>query len=361
MIFTRTPRSPGSLACPFIAGPKIIDPLLFVGRKDELRTLAARMSGVQPVSVNVVGERRIGKSSLLWQFYRTWEQRVDVPARFAVFYADFQEADPPTEDAFFQLLAKLLLARPDLPQDSQLAAALTVSPFTCQDFTAALALLAGRGLLPVFCLDEFEMLLKRKEQFGDRFLDHLRGLMDTSRLMFIVASRKPVVVYVKEQKLTSNAFNNAYLLRLGEFRDEEADELLLLPSPLAPALELEERALARKWGGRHPYLLQLAGRVLFEAKRDGKNHAWVKKEFAAQSEQLKKESLWNRPLSIKAIAQGYRSALGIMADDAERCRKILLTLVLPLLVLTGLAYALLTGKMPPKDVLDWLLKLIIGK
>jgi hypothetical protein len=310
MIFSRTPHP----ACPFIAGPKIEDPLLFVGRRDELRLLADRMSGSQPVSVNVVGERRIGKSSLLWQFYQTWEQRVDAPARFAVFHAHLQKEDPPSEDAFFRLLAKLLLARPALRQDSQLAAALAVSPFTCQDFAAALDLLAGRGLLPVFCLDEFEMLLKRKEQFGDYFLDHLRGLMDASRLMFIVASCKPVHVYVKEQKLTSNAFNNAYLLRLGEFSEEEADELLLLPSPLAPALDPEERKLARKLGGRHPYQLQLAGQALFEARRAGKDTAWAKRQFTEQSERLKQESVWTRPLPVKAIARG-------VVEDAEKWKK----------------------------------------
>lgn len=301
-------------SCPFIAGPKIEDPLLFVGRRDELCSLADRMSGSQPVSVNVVGERRIGKSSLLWQFCRTWEQRAAAPARFAVFHACLQLEDPPSEDAFFRLLTKLLLTRPALRQDSEVQAAFSVSPLTCQDFAAGLDLLAGRGLLPVFCLDEFEMLLKRKEQFGDCFLDHLRGLMEGSRLMFIVASCKPVHVHVKEQKLTSNAFNNAYLLRLGEFSDDEADELLLLPDPAAPALDPEERRLARKWGGRHPYRLQLAGQALFEARRAGKDAAWAKRQFAEQSEQLKKESVWTRPLPVKAIARGA-------VEDAEKWKK----------------------------------------
>ncbi len=208
-------------ACPFVAGPKIDDPRCFVGRREELKFLAARMSGSQPVSVNVTGERRIGKSSLLCQFWRTWEQRVDAPARFAVFYADLQEADPASEDAFFQLLAKTLLTRPALHRDSDINAALSKFPFTRQDFSAALDLLARRSLLPVFCLDEFEMLLKRKEQFGDPFFDHLRGLMNANRLMFIFASREPVDVYAKEQQLTSGFFN------LGHLR--------LLPSLIAEA------------------------------------------------------------------------------------------------------------------------------
>ena len=276
MNLSRTSRP----ACPFVAGPKIDDPRCFVGREEELRTLAARMSGAQPISVNVVGERRIGKSSLLWQFTQTWAQRVDEPARYAVVFVDLQSNDPPTEDAFFQLLAKTLLTRPTLRQDSLLVAMLSVEPFTRIDFAAALDLLSNHGLLPVFCLNEFEMLLKKRpEQFGDSFFDHLRGFMDASRLMLIISSRKPLDVYANEQKLTSAFFNLGQIEILHEFTDEEAEELLFLPSPLAPALNLEERRLARKWGGRHPYLLQLAALKLFDARQTDKDKDWAKQQF----------------------------------------------------------------------------------
>ena len=64
---------------PFMAGPKITDPRLFVGRNEELHTIASRLTGEQPVSVNIVGRRRIGKSSLLYHFFQTYEQRVPEP------------------------------------------------------------------------------------------------------------------------------------------------------------------------------------------------------------------------------------------------------------------------------------------
>ncbi len=50
---------------PFVAAGMIEDPKLFVGRKDELQAIASQMSGVQPTSINLIGEKRIGKSSLL--------------------------------------------------------------------------------------------------------------------------------------------------------------------------------------------------------------------------------------------------------------------------------------------------------
>lgn len=104
MIFSRTPHP----ACPFIAGPKIDNTRCFVGRKDELRRLAGWMSGSQPVSVNVVGGRLSGKSSLLQQFARTYAQRVTEPGRFLVVCICLRLAKPKTEAEFYQTLAVAL-------------------------------------------------------------------------------------------------------------------------------------------------------------------------------------------------------------------------------------------------------------
>ena len=90
----------------------ITTPSRFVGRREELNLLARRMDGAQPTSVNVVGERRIGKSSLLYHFMQTWEQRVDHASRFVVVYLDLQAKTPPTEAAFYKELAWALKQRP---------------------------------------------------------------------------------------------------------------------------------------------------------------------------------------------------------------------------------------------------------
>ncbi|MEL6163932.1 MAG: ATP-binding protein [Cyanobacteria bacterium J06628_3] len=61
---------------PFIAGPTLQNPEKFVGREEELRGIIGRMGGSQPTSLNIVGEHQIGKSSLLYYFFLTWEQLV---------------------------------------------------------------------------------------------------------------------------------------------------------------------------------------------------------------------------------------------------------------------------------------------
>lgn len=269
--------------CPFIAGPKITDPRFFVGRKDELRALTNRMSGVQPISVNVVGDRRIGKSSLLYHFYQTWEQRVANPSNFAVIYLSLQEVNPHSDGIFYKAILHGFNQRPAIQQHRHLATALGQVSITRSEFAQAIKELSSLHILPVICLDEFEMLLKHPQQFDDFFFDHLRGLMDDNALMFTISSLKPLDEYLKKHKLTSSFFNLGHVITLGLLTDEAQNELVLLPASTipqtSPALGMGEQRLAKEWGKNHPYLLQLAALILCEAQQGGHDVSWAKSRF----------------------------------------------------------------------------------
>ncbi|WLE98406.1 MAG: AAA family ATPase [Candidatus Electrothrix communis] len=338
-------------SCPFIAGPMITDPSRFVGRREELSLLARRMDGAQPTSVNVIGERRMGKSSLLYHFFQTWEQRVNNPTRFVVVYLDLQAKTPPSESAFYQALGRALVKQPAIQRVESLRRNLLAPPRSPQDFAALLEQFSDHVLLPVFCLDEFEVLLKNGGQFTDIFFDRLRGFMNASQLMFILSSRRPLDVYAGEHDLTSAFFNLGHVVALGEFSEDEAEELVGLPVDGEPALDPEERQLALDWGGRHPYLLQMAGTVLFEAWQLGKKTSWAKKQFEAQRCRIQPVSTWKRQLSLQAIVQGYRRSLSGVADDASKWKTIILTFAL-LLVVGMVGYKLLTGTWGLRDLLD---------
>ncbi|MEH2183455.1 hypothetical protein [Nostoc sp.] len=88
---------------PFVAAGMIEDPRLFVGRKDELYAIASRMKGVQPTSINIVGDKHIGKSSLLHYFVLTWQQRVLDANRYVVIYLPLRDVYCQTETGFMKL------------------------------------------------------------------------------------------------------------------------------------------------------------------------------------------------------------------------------------------------------------------
>jgi hypothetical protein len=228
---------------------------------------------------------------------------------------------------------------------------LLAPPRTYQDFSVLLDQFTDHVLLPVFCLDEFEILLKCGDPFTDSFFDRLRGCMNAGQLMFILASRRPLDVYAGDQNLTSAFFNLGHVVKLGEFSEEEAKELVGLPVDGESALNPEERQLALSWGGRNPYLLQMAGTVLFEAHQLEKSIRWAKKRFKEQQCRIKPVSVWKRGAGW--ILKKMRALPGHVKD----CTAIVLFILLVSFII-AVGYAWWTGKLPWKDVLDILSKLV---
>lgn len=307
-------------SCPFLAGPKITDSQFFVGRKDELQTITARMTGVQPVSVNVVGRRRIGKSSLLYHFFQTWEQRVDDATRYVVVYISLQDAHCQQEDRFYQTVGRQLWSRPQVQAQYALSDPLRVKPFNRLAFSSAIGHWKRQGVLPVLCLDEFEVLVRCPQEFNDGFFDNLRSLLDSGALMLIVASHRELNFYRRRHQLTSSFFNLGQVLPLGELREVEARDLVQLPAgkikDAEAALSLEEQKLARQLGGGHPFLLQLAGMFLWEAQQLGRDVNWAKARFETEAKRVPGYSLtprrWGRlwqvlfwlPLTLGRMVRG---------------------------------------------------------
>lgn len=319
-----------NLPCPFVAGSMITDPPLFVGRKDALRTITARMTGPQPTSINVVGKRRIGKSSLLYHFFKTWEQRVTHPKPYVVIYLSLQRADCRTESDFYKAIAEELLNRDTVRNNPALADPLNSNPLNRQTFSNAIEACEAANVLPVLCLDEFEALLDKPQDFPNDFYDNLRSLMNKSALMLIIASTEPVEQYAKKKRLTSDFFNVGQTETLGRFTEEEVNELVRLPARdgnnLQAALGLAEQQLAREWGEGHPHLLQLACQYLWEATQQGKDEVWAKQRFDEQASDVPRPRFTRRKFalllrsSVNIISHpsNWLDQIGGMIDRATR-------------------------------------------
>ena len=300
---------------PFVAAGMIEDPRVFVGRKEQINAIVSRMSGVQPTSVNVVGEKRIGKSSLLYHFFLTWEQRLQDPSRYAVIYLSLQNVQCQRETNFYQAVAQELLNRTTVKAKQSVCNLLQKRPLERLDFSQAIAECKHQRILPVLCLDVFQELFKDKNEFNDSFYDNLRSLMDSSSLMLIIATTKRLDVYSKQHQLTSSFFNLGHTLKLEELTEEEVTDLVRLPASTVkdanPALGMHEQKLVRQVGGNHPFLLQIAGRLAWEAQQQGKDENWVKKQFYQQSNRLPRNQgnllrkirwvIWDLPVQLGHI------------------------------------------------------------
>lgn len=282
---------------PFVAGPMLQNPELFVGREEQLRAIISRMRGSQPTSLNIVGEHQIGKSSLLYHFFLTWQQRVSHPKSYVVIYLSLKNANCQKEKNFYQAIANGLLNSPSVVIQPKLVELLQTNPLNRLSFSQAIAEFKKQDLLPVLCLDDFESIFahknERHKEFDNGFYDNLRALMNDSALMLVIASCKELDVYGQEYRLISDFFNVGHVLKLGEFTKDEAIQLTRLSVNSieeTPALTEEEQKLAQKWGQFHPYLLQLASYYLLEAREIGKDCKWAKKQFDLQFDKYKSKT-----------------------------------------------------------------------
>ncbi len=352
-------------SCPFVAGPKITDPRLFVGRKEELGRLVTAMEGPQPISINIVGERRIGKSSLLYHLHQTWEQRVQNPARYVVAYLSLQDAAAQAERDFYRAVARALLARSSVQQHSAIVEALIRQPLDRTEFADGMRAFQAQGLLPVLCLDEFEALLHHPRQFDDGFYDALRSLMDDNVVMLIPATLRSLKVYKGKHGFTSSFFNLGHVLTIGELAEDEAADLVRLPASTVrgarAALGLEEQRLARQWGGRHPCLLQLAASFLCQAGQRGRDAAWARERFEEQASGIPRRRFdprhWRRPL--RWVVWDAPARLGRAARFVGGAADELTNWIIGMVILTVVILALL-GLLARPQVVDLMRRALGG-
>lgn len=299
---------------PFFAGSMIDDPRQFVGREQELDAITKSMIAASAISINVVGEKRIGKSSLLYNFFQTWEKRVKRQGKnisqYIVVYLSLEEIDCQTKNSFYQAVSDALLSYVSGSQPN-LSSPLKVKPFTGPAFLAAMKKWKENKVLPVICLDGFETLLKSSHEFDNEFYDNLRYLIDISALMLIIASKQKLEAYGREYKLTSSFFNLGNVLPLGELTTDDAIKLVRLPASTtkntSAALSEEAQKYALLWGQRHPYQLQLAATCIWEARQQKKTLNWAKELFEQRLRNPQKNKI---NLNFQALSNPFSNFFG---------------------------------------------------
>lgn len=252
---------------PFFYGGRV-EPEQFVGRRAELQRIFAGLEVAhtgQMQSFSVVGPRRIGKSSLLFYVANRYARYLHDAAPYRFAYIELQDARCHTLTGLLDGILKQLDAGELVGNKTPLVA-----------FQDAILALKARGALPVVCLDEFEELVYRREQFMFDFYESLRYLMNQHALALVTASKTSLIDLAQTLGYTSPFFNIFAHLPLGEFTDAEARELIARGAacdrPFTPTEQMEILTLA----GKHPYKLQLAGSLLYLAKAESRAVDWAR-------------------------------------------------------------------------------------
>ena len=252
---------------PYLNRVAIKDPEQFFGRAREVSKIFSRIGASRPQSISVVGERRIGKSSLL-NFINHPEVRqryLDRSETYAFAFIDLQQKRRLTLTEFFKELFALLGKETG---DKSLA---KQQP----SFDALRGVLEGfrrdgRKLIVLF--DEFDAITTN-QAFDLEFYSFLRSIANNYDVAYVTSSARDLQELCHTQLIADSPFFNIFTnVFLRAFTRSEAYELIIRPSAEAGVpLEGYARRII-EIAGYFPYFLQIACSAYFDhlSENEGK-------------------------------------------------------------------------------------------
>jgi hypothetical protein len=274
---------------PFTFGNPIKEPARFYGRKAEIRQILNRLLSSAHESTSIVGERRIGKTSLLLYLAhpKVAESLGLTPDKFCLVYVDFQGLTDITPKRFWQRVLKKM-ARSVC--DSSLVPAIQKlseqEAFDLFDLEDLFQVVMDKGLTTVLFMDEFEYVTQNPN-FKSNFFGGLRTLAIHNGVALIPSTRRELVDLCYSDEIKGSPFFNIFAnVVLRPFIRPEVDELLEGYStqgeaPLTPG----ERDLIWSLGGGYPFFVQMAGYYFIEGKAQGLSGETLEKYVANNYDQ----------------------------------------------------------------------------
>ena len=264
----------------------------FFNRQHEVGQALGLLRSLQNVAL--VGQRRIGKTSLLFQLAdpAIHSDHGLAPTKYLFVYLNGEELTELSDGEIRSVMAEELAAALEVAGHRGPDLTLPEGPVEYRTFRHVVKRLTQRGLKIVFCFDEFEGL-GANPHLGPSFFSSLRGLTGQLDVAYVTASRIPIhsVAYAQPETLSSPFFNTFVPLYLGLFSDEDAQGLVDTLAAKASATFAPDLVhLIVELAGPHPLLLQIAAFHTFEAWRQrngilGKgDHAEIQQHFRAEAQ-----------------------------------------------------------------------------
>ena len=242
----------------FHRGP-IRDPAYFFGRENETTQALSLLRNGQ--SISIVGQRRIGKTSLLLHLSNPaiFEAHGLNSTRHLFVYLDCSGWSDLSPAEFYQFLLEEVADA--LPPAAEPDFQAPIRPLTYRDFERSLRRLARQDWRLISLLDEFERLSLNPALDPD-FFSGLRALTARYPIAYVAASKTPLLelTYANASALSSPFFNIFAGIRLGLFT-EPTTRTLLVELADRSAASFSETVLdfLLALAGPHPLFLQIAG------------------------------------------------------------------------------------------------------
>jgi hypothetical protein len=252
---------------PYLTGsPLPANSPLFLGRTQIMHEILSvlRRPG-KPGCVSLLGERHIGKSSLLNQVHQALAAESDLVS----IHATAQDWNQSSQKRFYTHLQRATSAA-----TGQVAQSEATDYPNFRDFVLFLA----RDYRFMLIIDEFEEMAGNPNFDGD-FFSNLRALADRPeyRFGYLVSSRRPLRELCSDHDIASSSFWNIFGFKhvLGLLSEDEAQALVVeplqrsLPSKRPPDWVYFWKNVIEPLTGRHPAFIQMGAAAYWNALGGG--------------------------------------------------------------------------------------------
>jgi serine/threonine-protein kinase len=284
----------------------------FIGRDTFISKIYARIGAGRPQSVSIVGDYKIGKTSLIniLTAEKTKQSFLKNPAEYIYITLAINESITDTS-AFADFLASELIKKTRQDLDK------TITFYdwfkkTAEQFTSD-------NQKIIFFLDDFN-LITQNEKFPLEFFSFLRSMANNYNVAYVTTSyhdlQKLCVSKDVEESPFFNIFTNITLRALSK---DEAKQLL---SRLHPSVTDSEKELLYKYCGGFPYQLKVALEVLKKlspfSEDEFKNDLYAELQTYYENLFSRFDTSYKR--IFKSLAAGYKihDQIQFLLADLER-------------------------------------------
>jgi len=258
---------------PFTFGNPIRDSERFIGRTEDIRQITNRLLSSARESTSIVGERRIGKTSLL-KYLTNPEVAESFGLKndeFCIVYIDFQGLNDITPQRFWQRVMRLMARTMKSSDRKEIFKDLSKQEYIdLFDLEDLFENIGSDGTHVVLLMDEFEYVTQNPN-FDADFFGGLRSLAIHYNLSLVPATRRELVELCHSEEIKGSPFFNIFATVVQKpFSSQETDTLINNYTKTAGIVfSPKEVNFIRQVGGGYPFFVQMIGYYLVAGKNDG--------------------------------------------------------------------------------------------
>ena len=281
----------------------------FIGREGLVNRIYARIGAGRPQSVSIVGDVKIGKSSLLWYLahQRTKEKMLHHPQDYIYIYMSCRQIKPLTLTAFTNNLYELTRPYATVDTDDDDKHGLRYNYFK-----RLVESHHKENVKIILFLDDFN-LVTQNQAFPLEFFSFLRSLANNYNLAYVTTSYEDLQKLCVSKDIEESPFFNIFTnMSLRGFEEQEVRRFFEIKLPEMNGSGSATHGYLRTLVGNTPYPLQVTIQKLKEFEQNGaawnQSHREEFESLVFQELSSYYEQIWN---SMESIHQTILSRLAL--------------------------------------------------